>query len=88
MKTQPDLISSLDTVRAPLTLEPETARKVSTPQHQPDLLSVPPQPPAKNMADWEERQSRMHGGFRARQMRRNILRKSGPENILTITIDN
>ena len=88
MKTQPGLISSLDTVRASLTLEPETAREAATPQHQPDLLTVPPQPPAKNMADWEERQANMHGGFRARKMRRNILRKAGPENIFTITIDN
>ena len=75
MKTQPDLLSSFDTVRAPLTLEPETAREVSTPQPQPDLLSVPPQPPAKTREDWERRQN---GSFRARQMRRNILRKAGP----------
>ena len=85
MKTQPDFSLDHGTARSTLTLEPETAREVSTPQQQPDLLSVPAQPPAKTREDWERRQN---GSFRARQMRRNILRKTGPENIFTITIDN
>jgi len=72
MKTQPDCSLDHDAARSTLTLEPETARETPTPQSQPDLLSVPPQPQAKNMADWERRQN---GSFRARQMRRNILRR-------------
>lgn len=61
------------TTPAPLVLEPETARAVVT-DNTLELLAVPPQPPAKTRADWERRQ---HGSFRARQMRRNLLRKVG-----------
>lgn len=70
-----DMILQPDHAKTRLVLEPETITQAPAPDHsQPDLLTTPRQPAAKNLEQWERRQ---HGSFRARQARRRLLQRSG-----------